>query len=59
MKINLVQQLTVDDLLRKLKEPRVLPASHSRDFIREKLAKDPDSEIATTSLRVSLLCPVS
>ncbi|XP_076816727.1 E3 SUMO-protein ligase PIAS2-like isoform X1 [Clavelina lepadiformis] len=58
MTINLVQQLTVDDLLRKLKEPRVLPASHSRDFIREKLAKDPDSEIATTSLRVSLLCPL-
>ena len=27
--------------------------------VKEKLAHDPDSEIATTSLRVSLMCPVS
>ena len=27
--------------------------------VKEKLAHDPDSEVATTSLRVSLLCPVS
>lgn len=27
--------------------------------VKEKLTADPDSEIATTSLRVSLLCPVS
>jgi hypothetical protein len=27
--------------------------------VKEKLHHDPDSEIATTSLRVSLLCPVS
>lgn len=26
--------------------------------VKEKLTADPDSEIATTSLRVSLLCPV-
>lgn len=28
-------------------------------LVKEKLAHDPDSEVATTSLRVSLLCPVS
>ena len=27
--------------------------------VKEKLRHDPDSEIATTSLRVSLMCPVS
>ena len=27
--------------------------------VKEKLHHDPDSEIATTSLRVSLMCPVS
>lgn len=27
--------------------------------VKEKLTADPESEIATTSLRVSLLCPVS
>lgn len=27
--------------------------------VKEKLTADPDSEIATTSLRVSLLCPVN
>ena len=26
--------------------------------VKEKLAQDPDNEIATTSLRISLLCPV-
>lgn len=26
--------------------------------VKEKLTADPDSEIATTSLRVSLMCPV-
>uniref|UniRef100_A0A8C6UWX2 Protein inhibitor of activated STAT, 1a n=1 Tax=Neogobius melanostomus TaxID=47308 RepID=A0A8C6UWX2_9GOBI len=31
---------------------------HSRALIKEKLTADPDSEIATTSLRVSLLCPM-
>ncbi|NXB91812.1 PIAS1 ligase, partial [Vidua chalybeata] len=28
------------------------------EFLKEKLTADPDSEIATTSLRVSLLCPL-
>lgn len=28
-------------------------------IVKEKLTADPDSEIATTSLRVSLMCPVS
>lgn len=28
-------------------------------LVKEKLAHDPDSEIATTCLRVSLTCPVS
>lgn len=27
--------------------------------VKEKLTADPDSEVATTSLRVSLMCPVS
>lgn len=27
--------------------------------VKEKLTADPDSEIATTSLRVSLICPVT
>ena len=26
--------------------------------VKEKLTADPDSEVATTSLRVSLMCPV-
>ena len=29
---------------------------HSRALIKEKFTKDPDSEIATTSLQVSLMC---
>ena len=27
-------------------------------LVKEKLTQDPDSEVATTSLRCSLLCPV-
>lgn len=33
--------------------PSTLPA------VKEKLRLDPDSEIATTGVRVSLICPVS
>lgn len=32
---------------------------HVSVSVKEKLTADPDSEIATTSLRVSLMCPVS
>lgn len=37
------------------------PADTSRPFptVKEKLRLDPDSEIATTGVRVSLICPVS
>lgn len=30
----------------------------SQFSVKEKLAHDPESEVATTSLRVSLMCPV-
>lgn len=35
------------------------PRSHiTLVSVKEKLTADPDSEVATTSLRVSLMCPV-
>ena len=59
MSINLVRQLPVDKLLEKLEGTGPLLPSVSQALIREKLAKDPESDISTTSLKVSLLCPVS
>ncbi len=38
---------------------QLLMCACSCPAVKEKLTADPDSEIATTSLRVSLLCPVS
>lgn len=38
--------------------PRLTPPSLCVS-VKEKLTADPDSEVATTSLRVSLMCPVS
>ncbi|XP_060569919.1 E3 SUMO-protein ligase PIAS2-like isoform X3 [Ruditapes philippinarum] len=56
--INLVKRLTSDILLQRLKQFGNRHADHSRAMIKEKLQHDADSEIATTSLRVSLTCPL-
>ncbi|XP_053557057.1 E3 SUMO-protein ligase PIAS2 isoform X2 [Bombina bombina] len=58
MSVYLVRQLTSAMLLQKLKMKGIRNADHSRALIKEKLTADPDSEIATTSLRVSLMCPL-
>jgi len=57
--INLVQHLRVDDLMRKLSLSEQLPTSVSTYLIKQKLVNDPEGDISTTSLKVSLLCPVS
>ncbi|XP_021340260.1 E3 SUMO-protein ligase PIAS2-like isoform X6 [Mizuhopecten yessoensis] len=56
--IYLVKRLSSDTLLQRLKQFGSRHADHTRALIKEKLAHDQDSEIATTSLRVSLLCPL-
>ncbi|XP_052793896.1 E3 SUMO-protein ligase PIAS2-like isoform X2 [Mya arenaria] len=56
--INLVKRLTSDTLLQRLKEFGNRHPDHTRAMIKEKLHHDADSEIATTSLRVSLVCPL-
>ncbi|XP_036385532.1 E3 SUMO-protein ligase PIAS2-like isoform X4 [Megalops cyprinoides] len=54
----LVRQLTSSLLLQRLKMKGIRNPDHSRALIKEKLTADPDSEVATTSLRVSLMCPL-
>ncbi|XP_038646397.1 E3 SUMO-protein ligase PIAS2 isoform X5 [Scyliorhinus canicula] len=54
----LVKQLTSAVLLQRLRNKGIRNSDHSRALIKEKLTADPDSEIATTSLRVSLMCPL-
>ncbi|MFT7815592.1 E3 SUMO-protein ligase PIAS2 isoform X1 [Arapaima gigas] len=56
--VYLVRQLTSSLLLQRLKMKGIRNPDHSRALIKEKLTADPDSEIATTSLRVSLMCPL-
>ncbi|XP_077988853.1 E3 SUMO-protein ligase PIAS2-like [Glandiceps talaboti] len=56
--VRLVKQLTSECLLQRLRSKGIRNADHSRAMIKEKLVQDPDSEIATTNLRVSLLCPL-
>ncbi|XP_075922974.1 E3 SUMO-protein ligase PIAS2-like isoform X2 [Petromyzon marinus] len=56
--VYLVKQLTSSLLLNRMKAKGIRNSDHSRALIKEKLTADPDSEIATTSLRVSLLCPL-
>ncbi|XP_061298687.1 E3 SUMO-protein ligase PIAS3 isoform X1 [Pezoporus flaviventris] len=58
LSVYLVKQLTAVVLLQKLRAKGIRNPDHSRALIKEKLTADPDSEIATTSLRVSLLCPL-
>ncbi|KAL3867156.1 hypothetical protein ACJMK2_044379 [Sinanodonta woodiana] len=56
--VNLVKRLTSDILLSRLKQFGQRHPDHTRALIKEKLTHDPDSEVATTSLRVSLMCPL-
>ncbi|XP_013385044.1 E3 SUMO-protein ligase PIAS2 isoform X3 [Lingula anatina] len=56
--VYLVKKLTSEILLDRLKRNGIRHPDHSRALIKEKLSHDPDSEIATTSLRVSLICPL-
>ncbi|XP_060825864.1 E3 SUMO-protein ligase PIAS1 isoform X2 [Bombus pascuorum] len=56
--IYLVRKLSSTELLSRLKSRGVRHSDYTRGLIKEKLNEDADSEIATTSLRVSLACPL-
>ncbi|XP_012235761.1 E3 SUMO-protein ligase PIAS3 isoform X3 [Linepithema humile] len=56
--VYLVRKLSSAELLTRLKNRGVRHSDYTRGLIKEKLNEDADSEIATTSLRVSLACPL-
>ncbi|XP_063876319.1 E3 SUMO-protein ligase PIAS2-like isoform X9 [Scylla paramamosain] len=56
--VYLVQKLNSDDLLQRLKNRGAKIADFTRSLIKQKLQEDADCEIATTSLRCSLMCPL-
>ncbi|XP_014218502.1 E3 SUMO-protein ligase PIAS2 isoform X2 [Copidosoma floridanum] len=56
--VYLVKKLTSSELLMRLKNRGCKHSDYTRGLIKEKLNEDADSEIATTSLRVSLACPL-
>ncbi|XP_076289152.1 E3 SUMO-protein ligase Su(var)2-10 isoform X1 [Lasioglossum baleicum] len=56
--VYLVRKLSSAELLSRLKSRGVRHSDYTRGLIKEKLNEDADSEIATTSLRVSLACPL-
>uniref|UniRef100_F7F0T7 Protein inhibitor of activated STAT 2 n=1 Tax=Monodelphis domestica TaxID=13616 RepID=F7F0T7_MONDO len=58
MSVYLVRRLTSATLLQRLKMKGIQNSDHSRALIKEKLTADPDSEIATTNLWASLICPL-
>ncbi|XP_029164268.1 E3 SUMO-protein ligase PIAS3 isoform X2 [Nylanderia fulva] len=58
MAVYLVRKLTSAELLTRLKNRGPRQSDYTRGLIKEKLNEDADSEIATTSLRVSLACPL-
>ena len=57
--IELADILSSSDLLTKLKSKGIRSADYTRALVKEKLSIDQDSEISATSLKVSLICPVS
>ncbi|CAB1444311.1 unnamed protein product [Pleuronectes platessa] len=56
--VYLVRVFTATDLFSQLKLCSVESADRCRERIQDKLRFDPESEIATTGLRVSLICPL-
>ncbi|CAH2042592.1 unnamed protein product, partial [Iphiclides podalirius] len=58
LSVFLVRKLTSAELLQRLKNKGTKNPDYTRSLIKEKLSEDYDNEIATTSLRVSLMCPL-
>ncbi|XP_062517229.1 E3 SUMO-protein ligase PIAS2-like [Corticium candelabrum] len=58
MQLTLVKELSSSNLLHQLRTKGIRNADHSRALIKDKLTNSPESEVALTSLRVSLLCPL-
>ncbi|XP_077462633.1 E3 SUMO-protein ligase PIAS4-A isoform X2 [Stigmatopora argus] len=56
--VYLVRMYTASDLFSQLKHSSLETAERCRERIQDKLRFDPESEIATTGLRVSLICPL-
>uniref|UniRef100_A0A2M4BGM9 Putative zn-finger transcription factor n=1 Tax=Anopheles marajoara TaxID=58244 RepID=A0A2M4BGM9_9DIPT len=54
----LVRKLSSPQLLQRMKSKGIKAADFTRALIKEKLNEDADSEIATTMLKVSLICPL-
>lgn len=52
------QKLSCNDLLEKLKRNSLQNPEYTRSLIREKLSADADAEISTTSVKISLICPL-
>ena len=57
MAIFLVVKLTSDDLLDRLKKKGTREPDYTRNLIIQKLNND-DDDVATTSLKVSVTCPL-
>ncbi|XP_046969939.1 E3 SUMO-protein ligase PIAS3 isoform X2 [Vanessa cardui] len=58
LSVFMVRKLSSAELLQRLKNKGTKNPDYTRSLIKEKLSEDYDSEIATTSLRVSLMCPL-
>ncbi|CAG2060797.1 unnamed protein product, partial [Timema podura] len=56
--VYLVSKLVSAELLKRMRAKGARQSDYTRGLIKEKLSEDADSEIATTSLRVSLVCPL-
>ncbi|KAJ6654487.1 hypothetical protein lerEdw1_006908 [Lerista edwardsae] len=54
----LVRQTTSAELLQRLKTIGIKHPELCKALVKEKLRLDPESEIATTGVRVSLICPL-
>lgn len=54
----LVRKLNSAQLLDRLKAKGVQPITFTKSVIEEKLKEDADCDIATTMLKVSLMCPL-
>ena len=52
-----MDKLTSNDLLKRLKHKGLRNSDYTRALIKDKL-NDNDSEIATTTCKVSLACPL-
>lgn len=56
--VDIVKHLTVDEVIKQMKATSTISVADCKNFVKKKLTPDLNSSVCTTSLELSLICPL-